>query len=71
MKDVKRDDKNLVKALKLGKRCLEKDEIMIEKDEIMEPPTKVQFRQARGGRKKASQKFTKLCMIVLLTSVTF
>lgn len=36
LKDVKHDDKNLKKSLKLGKRCLE----TIAKNGIMEPPTK-------------------------------
>ena len=49
LKDVKHNDPDLSNALKLGKRCLDS----LEATDFIEPPTKVKFRQAGGGRKKS------------------
>ena len=47
MKDVKHNDPYLSNALKLEKRCLDS----LEPNKFTEPPTKVKFCQAGGGRK--------------------
>ena len=49
LKDVKHNDPGLSNALKLGKRCLDS----LEADDLTEPPTKVNFRQAVRGSKKS------------------
>ena len=48
LKDVNHNDPELSNALKLGKRCLDS----LEDNVFTEPPTKVKFCQAGGGRKK-------------------
>ena len=48
-KDVKHNDPDMWNALKLGKRCLDS----LEANDFTEPPTKVKFRKAEGGRKKS------------------
>ena len=49
LKDVKYNDPDLSNVLKLGKRCIDS----LEANDFTESPTKVNFRQARGGRKKS------------------
>ena len=46
---VKHNDPDLWNALKLGKRCLDS----LEANDFTEPPTKIKFGQAGGGRKKS------------------
>ena len=46
---MKHNDPDLSNALKLGKRCLDS----LEANDFTEPPTKVKFLQAGGGRKKS------------------
>ena len=49
LKDAKHSDPDLSNALKLGKWCLDS----LEASDFTEPPTKVKFHQAGGGRKKS------------------
>ena len=49
LKDLKHNDPQLTKALKLGKRCL--DQALKAENDISEPPTKKRYRQSGGGRK--------------------
>ena len=48
LKDVKHNNPDLSNALKFRKRCLDS----LEANDFTEPPTKVKFHQAGGGRKK-------------------
>ena len=51
LKEVKADDRKLVNALKLGKRCL--DLVDQPESELSAPPTNSKYRQPSGERKVA------------------
>ena len=49
LKDIKHDNPTLIKALKLGKRCL--NQVEADEDSVTAPPSKSKYRQTGGGRK--------------------